>query len=156
MSSRNQRQFLQLSIATLILIQFFYFLPILSNSMRSNMKVGSAASVSVRYELAITAVNDKPLSTPMKLSEDWRALGIEEYHQLQLLVDNLARALSDEDLTEAQAIYAEIEKEHIADLEKFSFEIQHIQTKRSASRASGSLKSNIINLWSSDLLESSS
>ena len=139
-----------------MLLQFLYFLPLLSNGVLNNLKMGSTPSTMVHYELAITAVNDKPLSAPLVLSEDWRTLGVKEYDQLQLLVDNLARALNANDMTKAQEIYAEIESKHLRNIDKFSFEIQHIQIQRNTRSRAGSLGPNIINFWTSDELKQQS
>lgn len=147
---------MQLSIATLILLQFLYIFPLLSNGALNNIKFGSSPSTWVHYELAITAVNDKALNAPLVVSQDWRMLGVQEYDQLQLLIDNMARALSANDLDKAQEIYTEIENSHLNDLDNFSFEIQHIQVQRAARSHNDSVDSHIINLWTSDQLKDES
>lgn len=155
MSSRNQRNFLQLSIATIFLFQFFlFFSPSTATSLLNSIRLNPDASPAVRYELKITAVHNEPLAKPIFISKDWNNLGIKEYGAAQLLIDELARALSSNDLDTAKEIYVELSTDHIDNLDVSNFEIQRIQSARVPVRTNAHhLENEVLEFWTSDLLE---
>lgn len=154
MSSRNQKNFLQLSIATLFLFQFFLmFSPSAASGLLSNIRFESEAKTRIRYEVKITAVNDRVLDNPIWVSQSWNALGIQDYGAAQLLIDELARALDRNDLEKARTIYSELAENHFYDLESFTFEIQQVKiTRKPVKSSANNLDKNILAFWSSDLL----
>ena len=155
MSSRNQKNFLQLSIATLFLFQFFLmFTPTMASTFLSNIRFENNTAPLIRYELKINAIDNKNLPEPILLSQSWFGLGIEDYGETQLLIDDLARALNQKNMVKAQSIYSELTENHIQNLESYQFEIQQIRIIKAPPKTVGaSGNGNIINQWSSDELD---
>ena len=155
MSSRKQRQLLQLSIATLFLIHFlFLFSPTLASNLFNGFRIETEPKVRVRYDLKLTSIDGRILSTPLLFSEHWRNLGVEEYGVTQVLIDDLARALNKNNLEKAQEIYAELEENHFEKLGSFSFEVQHFNLVRVPIETGGVVtETNLLNSWSSDQLQ---
>ena len=104
MSSRKQRQLLQLSVATLFLFQFlFIFSPTTASNFLSSIRLESEPTIRVQYDIKITSVDGRLLSTPILFSDQWQSLDIQEYGQTQLLIDNLGRALNKNDIEKADS-----------------------------------------------------
>lgn len=154
MSSRNQRQLLQLSIATLLLFQVFvFFSPAKSRNFLSYLSFAQKPATQMRYELKIISINGSTLKSPLLLSDHWATFGVDEKGSAQLLIDELARALGQNDLDKAQSAYAKLEEEHIVKLDSFYFEVEQINITR-VPRKSGGFDRQllVLNSWSSDQL----
>ncbi len=129
------------------------FTPSAASGLLGNIRFEPEAKTRIRYEIKITAVNDRVLDNPIWVSQSWNALGIQDYGAAQLLIDELARALDRNDLDKAQAIYSELADQHFYDLESFTFEIQQVKITRNPVKTSAHhLNKNVLAFWSSDLL----
>lgn len=154
MSSRNKKHFLQLSIATLFLFQFFLmFSPSAASGLLNNVRFAADAKSKIRYEFVITSVDNKVLPDPILVSTSWNDLGIEDYASAQLLIDDLARALDRGDMAKAHAIYNTLADDHFDNLDGLQFEIQQLQITRAPVKlSSANLQKKVLANWSSDLL----
>ena len=155
MSSRNKKNLLQLSVATLFLFQFFLmFSPSVASGFLNSIRFESSPNARVRYELKITAVDNQPLSQPLLVSQVWNDLGIEEYGKAQILIDDLARALSQNNFEKAREIHAELATDHFQDFDDFEFEVQRIKVIRAPIKTNAyHMNRQVEDYWSSDLLK---
>ena len=157
MSSRNQKNLLQLSIATLFLFQFFLmFSPSTATGFLTNVRFEGESKTRIRYDMKITTVDGRPLQDPIFVSQTWNNLGIEEYAKAQILIDDLGRALQQENFEKARGIYLQLTEEHLDKYEEIEFEVQKIRVVKAP------VKSNAYNLnrfvddsWSSEFLSES-
>ncbi|MFK7804697.1 MAG: hypothetical protein AB8G95_23880 [Anaerolineae bacterium] len=152
MSSRNQRQLLQLSIATLFLFQVFYFFsPATASNFLNRFSFKSQSSASMRYELKVTSIDGNPLQNPILISDHWSTFGVDEQGSAQLLIDELARALSQNNLDKAQSVYTKLAEEHVLELDSYSFQVQQINLVKVPLKTGGfDSRRMLLNSWSSD------
>ena len=155
MSSRNKKNLLQLSVATLFLFQFFVmFSPNVASGFLNSIRFETVPHTKIRYELKITAVKGRVLGEPIFISQSWNDLGIEEYGEAQILIDDLARSLSQGKIEKAQAIYVDLEKHHIHNIENFDFELQRVRVTKAPIKSNAYNSNNSVEeVWSSTLLE---
>lgn len=154
MSSRKQRQLLQLSIATLLIFQFlFLFSSSASSTILNSIRFEPEPSIRVRYDLKIMSVDGRDLSTPLFLSDHWQHLGVEDYSAAQFLVDDLARAMNRNNFEKAEAIYAELAEDHLAQLDSYVFEVQRLNLERVPIQTGGVMvEAHVLDSWSSEQL----
>ena len=154
MSSRKQRQLLQLSIGTLLIFQFlFLFSPSASTNILSSIWFEPEPALRVHYDLKIMSVDGEQLSRPLHLSVHWENLGVEDYSAAQFLVDDLARALNRDNLDQAQSIYVELAENHLVKLDSYEFEIQKINSDLVPIQTGGVAREvEVIDTWSSNQL----
>ena len=130
------------------------FSPSVASGFLNNIRFETTPTTKVRYELKITAIQGKQLSDPIFVSQSWNDLGIEEYGEAQILIDDLARSLGQGKIEKAQAIYNDLAKYHIYNIENFDFELQRVRvTKTPIKSSTYSNNTSVEEIWSSELLD---